>query len=69
MKPRQFQNLANTHGVQSYFDYVAERLNVGLNPESRPEVLEFSGFETIEVGEIQTLRADAAPRLKDEVKP
>ncbi len=42
-----------TRGMQSYFDYVAERLGVGGRSAPEPEVLEFTGNETVEVSEIQ----------------
>ena len=41
--------------MQNYFDYMAERLGVGRTAPGRPEVLEFTGFEHIEVGEIVML--------------
>ncbi len=45
----------NTRGMQSYFDYVAERLGVGRRSAPEPEVLEFTGNEMVEVSEIQPL--------------
>ncbi len=46
--------------TRDYFDYMAERLSVGSRGHHQPEVLEFTGFETIDVDEITMLPLDAA---------
>ena len=46
-------------GMQSYFDYMAERTGAGRGAVGQPEVLEFTGLETVDVEVIQPVFAPA----------
>lgn len=47
-------HLRRAASMQNYFDYMAERLGARGNRTGQPEVLEFTGFEEIEVAVIES---------------